>query len=456
MKTIQVAVVGMLCVWLGVVGEAGAAQEGWERLQEGARQACRAAAVAGRCEAQALERRQVGEDVFHYRWRVRVGPGEHDFIRLHRVVREGRRGGPRQGHTSVFLLHGDIWGFEPVYLNARPSGAEPPALFLARQGVDVWGMDMRWVLVPLEVSDFSFMQGWTLGSHAEDVRKGLAVARLVRLFTVGNGERLPLLGWSRGAAVAYAAASAEAVLPGWQRQVGALIPVDMVLRFGPEAEASRQAACQRYAGVRAMRDSGRYEGGSLGPATGLAVQAIAQGALLAPEGASPLVPGLNNRQAALLAGAATHVLQQGLPNVPGYHFHGGQFSGPLPTGLTWVAEADYLHFASQASPYQSLNEVVETEALLCNDAQLTGAHLPYDDHLARVSVPVLYLGAAGGFGAEGAFTPTLLGSRDITVRVASFYPPEARALDFGHSDLWLAPQARQHVWQPLLSWLRAH
>jgi hypothetical protein len=82
--------------------------------------------------------------------------------------------------------------------------------------------------------------------------------------------------------------------------------------------------------------------------------------------------------------------------------------------------------------------------------------VPYDDHLERVKVPVLYVGAAGGVGRYGEFGLTLLGSQDVTVLLVRTLPEEARALDYGHADLFLADDARERVWQPLLQWVRSH
>jgi hypothetical protein len=55
------------------------------------------------------------------------------------------------------------------------------AAYLAEQGVDVWGIDLRWVGVPQEVTVFTFMAGWNMGT---------ALARAVRVGTKGSQDRI--------------------------------------------------------------------------------------------------------------------------------------------------------------------------------------------------------------------------------------------------------------------------
>ena len=80
--------------------------------------------------------------------------------------------------------------------------------------------------------------------------------------------------------------------------------------------------------------------------------------------------------------------------------------------------------------------------------------MPYDDHLAEVKAPVLYVGARGGFGEYGVYSTTLLGSRDVTTHVVTLLPEQP--LDFGHSDLFWADNARTEVWEPIYNWVHSH
>jgi hypothetical protein len=442
---------------LGLEARAGVEERLRASLEQGVRRACE----VEECAVGAIERREVAEGVAEYSFPVRVGPGAHEVVVLHRVVREQAPWEPVVAPLSVFLVHGDAWGFQAAFLADVGSGAAGPeqsfAVYLAQQGVDVWGIDLRWVGVPEGTSDFGFMRGWTLGTHARDVGTGLAVARWARLLTGSGHGRMNLLGWSRGALVAYAYMNAEAQWPRPLRQVSGLIPVDMVLEFAPEDEAQRQGACVRYELARGMLENGMYEGGALGPRTGEKIRWLGVLAVAAPDAISslPLPPGLpplTNRQAALLAGAATHGLSALPPVVPGYHLVAGQFDvSPLPGGLAWTSTERYFDFLQRAAPFQSLTEIVESEALLCNEVDL-----PYDDHLQEVTVPVLYVGAAGGYGHHGAHSLSLLGSRDKTVHVVHRLPAPYRALDYGHADLFLADDAQEAVWKPILEWMRRH
>ncbi len=402
------------------------------------------------CRMGSIERRHVFEDVFEYSYRVRVGSGAYDFITLHRVVREGAPGVPLRTPKSVFLVHGDVWGFRGAFLGSMASGAVPRqqsfAVFLARRGVDVWGIDLRWVNVPPGTTDFSFMKGWNLGLHARDVGTGLMLARGTRASEGSGGRRMVLLGWSRGATVSYAWLNEEARVPLEKRQVSGFIPVDMAYKFAPEDEALRQSACQSHATLARDQAAGLYEGGALGQA----LQGIGTLAILQPQSFSSLL-GFTNRQVALVTGAATFTLQSPAI-IPSYHFTGGQFDlVGIPTGLSWTRERFYFDTLLQASPYQSLGEQVDTAALWCGTGDL-----PYDDHLSEVIVPVLYVGGAGGMGRYGLHTLSLLGSRDVSSLVVRRFPDAARVLDYGHSDLFLADDAEATVWTPVLQWLERH
>ncbi len=429
---------------LGARARASEALSAQDRVRQAVQQSCAPELAATGCLVGEVERVQRSGDVHEYRFKMKVGPGEHDVIGLHRVVRESAPWTPVRAAKSVFLVHGDAWGFDGVYT--------PFATFLASGGVDVWGIDLRWVNVPAGTTDFRFMKGWNLGMHVHDVRTGLAVARTVRWAGGGEGGRMNLLGWSRAALVAYATANLETRLPPALRHVGGLIPVDMVLEYAPEDGLLRERACARHArALVAYRNNHQYEGGLLGPAPGLMLQTVGTLAASHP-GGNELSPSLTNRQLALVLGAATFTNGDALTPVPFYHLVGGPFDAapPLPTGLTWTPESAFFSLLQRAAPYQGFAEVVESEALLCG-----APDLPYDDHLADISVPVLYVGAAGGFGTQGLHGLSLLGSTDRTVRLVRFFPDEARAQDYGHADLFLATNAAEEVWTPILQWIQA-
>lgn len=417
------------------------------RLQQQVESACWSALLTLNCTVGGVERESLGGGVAAYRFKMRVGLGQHDVIGLHRVVREAAPWVPARTSRSVFMVHGDLWGFDTAF--------RPAARYLADEGVDVWGIDLRWVNVPAATTDFTFMKHWNLGTHVRDVRTALGVARILRWLSSGDDGRMHLLGWSRGAVVAYATASLETQLPPLLRHVKGLIPVDMAVKFAPEDSELRDRACTRYQAALAAYQGGQYEGGLLGPGQGLTVQAVGQLAATDPNGVTS--PPLTNRQMAMTLAGATYLSSAGLEMVPYYHHIGTSFDAvtQLPTGLTWTQESVLFDFFQRAAPYQSFAEQVETEAMLCGTDG--GAEdVPYDDHFEDITVPVLHVGAAGGFGTQGVYALSLLGSTDKTVHLVQFYPDALRPLDFGHTDLWLATNAEQEVWSHILGWLNAH
>ncbi|RKH54968.1 hypothetical protein [Corallococcus llansteffanensis] len=453
----------LVALWVGsraeaadVASQLGARSEGIQA--EGIARSLLAAGLPGLT----TKREPLGGSLAHYTWKVRVGRGTYDVVTVHRVVREAYPWVPARSTRSVFMVHGDLWSFVPAFLTNTCMSTMPAdqslAAYLASNDVDVWGLDLRWVAVPEAETHFEFMADWTLATHVQDVGTGLKLAEAVRRFSGGTPhDRMFLLGWSRGATIGYAYLDAESQRPRAQRRVQGFIPMDMVLRFAPEAAQQRRWACDRYAALKKARDQGRTEGGLLGPAPGTPVKLIGQLAETAPNETSPLaamaaVGQPTNRQFAVIAAGATAALFAPLqPLTPGYHLAASipDASG-LPYKTAFTPEPTLFDYLQLAVPYQSLNEVVETEKQLC------GLDVPYDDHLKDVTVPVLYVGAAGGVGRYGEYSVRLLGSTDVTLSIVRTRPESERALDFGHADLFLARDAKAWVWSPVLRWMQAH
>jgi pimeloyl-ACP methyl ester carboxylesterase len=379
-----------------------------------------------------VERRVLAGDVAEYTYAVRVGDGPYDEIGLHRMVRE-IDGKPVRSERAVFLAAGDIWNFRAAFL----TGAHPLPVFLAEQGVDVWGIDYRWTRVPASVPDTSFMQSWDMAQDAEDLGVALSVARFARTQN-GNPGPFFLLGWSRGGQIGYAYLAGEAQRAPGLRHVAGFIPVDIYLKTDvPQLEA---LACQRRANTEALIAGGQHAN----PVGGL-VSVLGLLAQVDPNGASILDPNLTNRQAGLLVGQATFALLGGLEPAPAYHFTGGVFDdNGVPAGLLYANEADLFAFEAAAAPYQPNRELADADAYTCGTKSLD---------LASITVPVLYIGAGGGFGEYGIYTTTLLGSTDVSSFVVS--KTGFRLFDYGHADLFVASDAQQHVWQPLLDWMNA-
>ncbi len=392
-----------------------------------------------------VERELIVDDVVHYYFEVRTGTGFHDVIGLHRVVREGADGEPIRTRKAVFLQHGDGIGFVKFIIGSASANVDDDksfAVYLAQNNVDVWGIDQNWILVPEATTDFGFMADWDTQNQADNLGIGMAVARSTRLVTGNGWRKIHLLGYSSGANTGYAYLNGETQLPPGLRHVAGYIPVEGSLKTDLESE--RLANCATAAAHQETINSGVYYDTS--PTLFRIVGALAT---YDPDGASPVVPGLTNYQASLLAGAATYLIA-GLECC--YHFVAGVFNEfGYPYDLQFTPVPAWNDFLMTAAFYIPLPWQQELSAIYCDEVDL-----PYDDYLSSINVPVFYVGVGGGHGEKGLYTTTLLGSSDVSSHMISFYPPEAEILDFGHTDLWTATDATMWVWQPILAWINAH
>ena len=316
-------------------------------------------------------------------------------------------------------------------------------MYLAQHDVDVWGIDQAWVLVPLAETDFSFMADWGMQRQVDDLRIGLAVARASRLLTGSGFGKMNLLGYSSGVLTGYAYINDETHLPEAARHVAGFIPADCPYKWSDDS--NRIPSCESAAYYKSIIDSGTYHD----TAGGYLFLMLGQLAKTDPEGASPIVPGATNRQAALYLGAATHLF---VPFPPLWHYFAGTFDEfGVPTGLQYTTYEGMLDFLVTASPYEPLLFEYDYLCIWCDEPDV-----PFDDHLAEITVPVFYIGAAGGLGETGVYTTTLLGSPDVSTLIVRLHPDEEIGLDFGHIDLWTAGNAQGLVWAPILDWLAGH
>jgi hypothetical protein len=396
---------------------------------------------------ESLTRTVVVGNVVHYKAVVRLGAGPYDTIGLHRVVQENALHHPVASEHGVMLLHGDSSSFETSFLLTSHSGAVPVgqalAVYLAQNGVDVWGVDRRWTFVPDSATDFSTLATMGFAQAISDTRIALALARRSRWRSGSGLGKMILGGWSRGGEISYAVANDEAVRPFLRRHVKGLMPIDVPIRYAPADADFRAAVCASYASSKALYDAGAYE-----DSAGAGAKFAASLDVTAPAAPSPLIPGLTNHQALLVLITQSFVLAN---PVPWFHFGAGTFSGGLPTGLQYT-NFDYIRAWFENLPsFQARLETLDGFALVCETP-----NLPFDDNLGLITVPTLALGAAGGFGVAGSYSPTLLGSTDVTTQVISLHPPGDVTLDFGHADLMYADNAAALAWAPLLTWILAH
>ncbi len=395
------------------------------------------------CRVIDFGREVLADDVAHYWWVIRVGHDPNEMIRLHRVVKERRPHRPIRARKSVFMLHGDFKDFEGCFLPGLLSTNYPAdfgiAAFIAQGDVDVWGMDQAHNLIPADETDFSFMANWDMFKYVHDTRTGMAVARIIRLFT-GNGYRkMNLLGFSGGAALGFAVVNEETKLPRCWRHVGGLIPVDQGM-FSDDADfaAGDCATAQYYAD---LVDSGEYAEENFFPIYGVPARDDPGEPSMDPDFA-----GFTNLQAAIAI--AAYPTYEGFP----YHFLAGEFDADgLPTGLQYTNVDLWVDFMVQAPPFFA-NAFSRDEYLSSCGSEFA----PWTHQLGDVGIPVYYVSAAGGFGTVYALTLEELTSADVSTLTVELHPTDEVELDFAHIDLFTADNAPQLVWQPIMEWIRSY
>jgi pimeloyl-ACP methyl ester carboxylesterase len=241
--------------------------------------------------AQLAESRiEIAGDVVEYTYEIPIGCGQFDKIKIHRVIRERRLGVPARCPISVMMLHGDSSDFNSAFMLSGMG------TFLADFGIDVWGVDRRWTAVtPETLGDGSFMCAWNMTTHLHDLRIALNFARTIRLITGSGGSRLFLGGHSSGANMCYACANEETKMIPVARNIKGIIPIDTVHKFDPAETQLIQDAEDRYNVFVAAREAGKCYSDDA-----LTLKMIAMLAKTDPEGTSPFIPLLTNRQAAFI------------------------------------------------------------------------------------------------------------------------------------------------------------
>lgn len=397
----------------------------------------------GKCTAAIVlsERTEVAPGIAHYYWEVQLGTAPEDRIGLHRVVKEARPRVPIRTRLSIFLQHGDAKDFTGMFLPGTLSASTPDdfgaAVYWAREGMDVWGIDQAWNLVPAETSEFGFMADWGVDKQYRDLGVAVAIARTARLLT-GNGfDRMNLLGYSSGSVTGYALVNAEAALPPGLRQVGGWIPVD----YSPLTDNADWNAIQNCGYVAYYEE--KVAAGEYGYFVGF--DFMGNLARTDPAGESPVFPGFTNLQAALYMGAGP------IFNVGDIHYLAGVWQDGLPVDLVNLTVDQWLDFMIAGAPWEPMQFLLDYSVWGCNEVDV-----PWDDHFAEIAVPVLNIAPAGGIGPTTHWCLGLLGSDDITDLVIRTLPEDQALYDIGHIDLWVAREAPQLVWEPILDWVVAH
>jgi hypothetical protein len=387
-----------------------------------------------------IQTTRLTSNVFEYDYQLTTGSGKYDHIGLHRVV-QVKKGTPIVSDNAAFLVHGDGALFNPAFLGNISEHSL--AVYLASQGVDVWGIDLAWTLVPQKETSFTFMKDWGIGHDVGDIERALTFARNMRSQTGGDDGRFILLGWSRGGWLGYALLNQETQIPCSERQVKAYVSVEN--DYKTDSNDGRASACSSEAQENQQIQNGVYQ------VDWSFIHDLGEYAEHDPNGTSVVFGGpYTNLQASLLLGAAVYQFGGSFP--PYYHLVAGYLPGGvngIPNGLKYTDVSRWNNFEIGGAYYEPNRLEAEADGITCGDA-----NLPFDKHLGDITVPVHYVGAGGGFGDSGLYTLTLLGSKDITHHIISFQSPERAWLDFGHVDLFNANDAPDLVWSDILDWLK--
>ncbi len=402
-----------------------------------------------------MNREQVGSNIAHYQFDVRLGEGAFDVVRIHRVVKENRAYRPSRAKGEVFMIHGASQNFDDIFYtagavnNINPQTSSP--VYLASKGIDVWGIDLGWTLVPIETADFAFMKDWGVEKDSDHTLAAMSLARLIRGLTGQGFGKLNLLGFSYGAFVTYTAAGHETQKQEWMRNIKGIIPADGTMKLEPTDENKPfiDAACENAQAVLDSINVGKYHNDG-----GIGSILIGNLAIEQPAQMSPIFPGFTNSQVPIFLGANIYLLNP--PQAPFWHFAAGNGATPATpaTELKYTDPVRWAELFRSLAPYQPYQTTFDAASCVCNETDVS-----MDDYLNQIAVPIFYLGAGGGLGTYGEYAPSLTASTDVSsynVSLLEHPCAENRYLDFGHADLFMADNAPKEVWEPLRRWLLAH
>ena len=389
-----------------------------------------------------MRRDELGNGIAHYQYEVKLGKRQFDVVRIHRVVREKYPYHPVHLQGDIFMMHGANQDFDDIYFTAGAkninAGTSLP-VYLATKNIDVWGIDLAWTLVPAETTDFTFMKDWGIERDIDHTLTAMTIARLIRGYSIGNFDRMNLLGFSYSVKIAYGAAGRETQLPKIARNVKGIIPVDGEMKYAPSDEEYRLIICNLTADIKSKIDNGIYQDDS-----GLTLAYLGNLAVTAPDDPSPVpdFAGLSNYQVMLFMGTMSY--QAGNNFAPYWHFFGGDLTD------FYYSDVDrFLRLAISLAPFMPWQLSYDYGACACNEEDVS-----FDDHLNAITIPVFYLGADGAMGSHGEYSTSLTSSTDITKYIVSVN--EDRSIDFGHADLFLGRNADELCWSVLYSWLITH
>jgi len=286
------------------------------------------------------------------------------------------------------------------------------------------------------------MGEWGLAKDVAHAEAALTFARSVRVDTGQGNGKLHVLGFSYGGQVGYTLLGNETVQPRGLRNAKGMIVIDVGVKL--EDEADRAFYCAMAQIDQASLESHQYVNdiGSL-------FNLVAYLASSDPDGMSP-IPGLEwltNWQTVLFIGASTELITGQF-----WHMVGGNLDEyGIPGSLRFTDDQLFVAAVGNFPPYYPVRIDFDTEQMMCGEVDT-----PLDDGLAQITVPILHVGAKGGFGPSAYASTTFTASRDVTTLTVQRLPDSDEAMDFGHVDPVLARDAETWVWQPILDWIMAH
>jgi hypothetical protein len=242
-----------------------------------------------------------------------------------------------------------------------------------------------------------------------------------------------LAGYSSGVTTGFAALNAETQVRPGQRNIKGFIPIDLAIKTDDQGLLNTFLA--EYYRTQELLDNGTYE-------DFIAFRMLGQLGKEAPDAESPIFPGFTNMQAALYLGAGP------IYGEPHSHFLAGVWENDFPTGFQFLTVDQWLDFLQAAPLHQP--------TLFTNDYSIMVSEIkdsPFDDHFAEITVPILNLVAYGGLGYPSEYAFAFIGSTDVTHHFIQLLPNDQAIMDFGHIDIFIANNAEELAWQPVLEWI---
>lgn len=367
-----------------------------------------------------ISREELGDKIAHYTFDMRIGHGDFNMVTIHRVVKEKRTFTPVKTKGDVFMVHGAIQNFDAIFLTA---GAETitaetsSPYYLASNNIDVWGIDMGWTKVPMETTDFSFMESWGMWKDIDHTLKAMSIARLIRGLTRQGFSKMNLLGFSYGVHVAYGAASKETQQHKISRDIKGIIPVDNTFKsdnLNYLANICKDAAIKKN----------ELKNGQYAHPWGVGIIGMGELAINDPDSESPFNSDFTNSEFLKFVGSQ------------------GFFAADQNGNYLYSDHNRFFRLAIDLAPYWPMQINYELSACPCPTEDVD-----YDKHLDKIGIPIYYIGAEMAAGQLGVYTSHLTASKDITNHIVPGY---------SHADLWLANDASNTVWHPLSQWLKNH